>query len=145
LKGWLRGYGIGSATVEEIDAHNILRASHIAMLRAMEELKSRIPPPIGNWVTVVDGNQLPFEWRGKSECRALVKGDLKMPSIAAASILAKVARDRVLDELGARHPGYGFESHAGYPTPAHQEALVRLGVTPAHRRTFGPVRRALEH
>jgi ribonuclease HII len=92
---------------------------------------------------VVDGNQLPREWKSSPQCFTLVKGDQQMMTIAAASILAKVERDRLLAELGRRYPGYGFEQHAGYPTPLHQQALKTLGVTPEHRRSFGPVRKAL--
>ena len=122
--------GIASASVAEIDELNILRATHLAMARAIARLD---PPPD---LALVDGRPvkgLPVpHW-------AIVGGDAASRSIAAASILAKVARDRVMTELAAQYPGYGFERHKGYGTPAHLAALRRLGPCPVHRRSFAPV------
>jgi ribonuclease HII len=122
--------GIGAASAAEIGAQNILRATHLAMARALARL--RVAPDLA----LVDGNQPP-----PLPCpvRCLVGGDGLSLSIAAASILAKVVRDRAMARLDARWPGYGFARHAGYPTAAHRDALARLGPTPHHRRGFGPV------
>jgi ribonuclease HII len=124
---------LGHATVEEIDEINILRASHLAMLRAMAGLSADH--------ALIDGNQLP---RGLN-CGAtvIVKGDALCLSIAAASIVAKVTRDRIMVDLAQQHPGYGWEANVGYPTPAHLDALRNLGVTPWHRRSFKPVHNIL--
>jgi ribonuclease HII len=128
-------WSVARATVAEIDEHNILQASLLAMHRAVLAL---IPQPT---YVLVDGNRLP-RWEYASE--PVVKGDDRVPAIAAASILAKVQRDGELVALEQLYPGYGFAAHKGYPTKAHLEALKRLGVTPVHRRTFGPVRALLE-
>ena len=128
-------WSLARASVEEIDRLNILQASLLAMHRAVAELS---PQP--DYV-LVDGNRLP-RWAYASE--PVVGGDDRVPAIAAASILAKVQRDRELTELDAQYPGYGFAAHKGYPTRAHLEALQVLGVTPVHRRSFGPVRLLLE-
>ena len=128
-------WSIARASVEEIDRLNILQASLLAMKRAVEALQ---PQP---GYVLVDGNRLP-QWRYPSE--PVVKGDDRVPAIAAASILAKVQRDGELVALEAQYPGYGFAAHKGYPTSAHLNALRELGVTPAHRRSFGPVRKLLE-
>ena len=124
---------VAHASVEEIDTLNILRASHLAMERAVAAL--------GADLALIDGNLLP---RGLS-CRgvAIVKGDARCLSIAAASICAKVTRDRLMVDLAQQYPGYGWEQNAGYPTKAHLEALLNLGVTPAHRRSFKPVHNIL--
>lgn len=128
-------YGIAHASVEEIDALNILRASHLAMERAVAGLRAR--PALA----LVDGNLVP---RGLTiPARAIIKGDAACLSIAAASILAKVARDAIMVDLAQQHPGYGWEKNAGYPTKAHRLALVERGVTSAHRRSFGPVNKIL--
>ena len=122
--------GIASASVEEIDSLNILRATHLAMARALGQI---VPPPD---LALVDGlpvNGLPVPHR------AIVGGDAASLSIAAASILAKVTRDRLMVALAARHPEYGFERHKGYGTKAHLDALRRHGPCPAHRRSFAPV------
>lgn len=126
---------MASATVEEIDRLNILGATMLAMTRAVEGL-SRRPERV-----LVDGNRLP-----DLPCpgQAVVGGDARVPAISAASILAKVARDREMEHLDRRHPGYGFARHKGYPTREHLEALERLGPCPAHRCSFAPVRRWLE-
>ena len=122
--------GIGSASVEEIDALNILRATHLAMARALAQLD---PPPE---LALVDG--LPVKGLPVPH-RAIVGGDAASLSIAAASVMAKVTRDRLMVELAARYPEYGFERHKGYGTPAHLAALRRHGPCPAHRRSFAPV------
>ncbi|WP_370981535.1 ribonuclease HII [Agaribacterium sp. ZY112] len=128
-------WSVARASVEEIDAINILQASLLAMKRAVEALD---PQP--DFVQV-DGNKLP-KWDYKAE--AIVQGDGKVAAISAASILAKVVRDRELQAFDAIYPGYGFASHKGYPTKVHLEALARLGVTPIHRRSFGPVKKYLQ-
>ncbi len=125
---------VGRASPEEIDEHNILQASLIAMERAVQALG--IVPDL----TLVDGRQLPA-WRYRAE--AVVRGDARVAEIAAASIVAKVQRDREMDEAHARWPEYGFERHRGYPTAAHLDALARHGPCELHRRSFGPVRDAL--
>ena len=125
---------IAHATVEEIDALNILRASHLAMERAVAGLGA-----VDH--ALIDGNLIPAGLRGKAE--AIVKGDGKSRSIAAASIMAKVTRDRLMVDLAQQHPGYGWEGNAGYPTKAHLQALLDLGVTPWHRRSFAPVHKIL--
>ena len=128
-------WAVARATVAEIDQLNILQASLLAMNRAVQALQ---PQPA---YVLVDGNRLP-RWDYASE--PVVKGDDRVPAIAAASILAKVQRDSELVELEQLYPGYGFASHKGYPTPLHLQALKTLGVTPAHRRSFAPVRKLLE-
>ncbi len=129
------GIGLGSACVEEIDQHNILRASHIAMLRAVAALPE--PPDF----LLIDGNLLP---NGLTlPARAVVKGDSRSGSIAAASIVAKIRRDHVMRDLAQHFPGYGWETNAGYPTKTHKAALTNLGVTPHHRRSFKPVHNIL--
>lgn len=126
---------VGRATPAEIDALNILQASLLAMRRAVDALA--IKPDL----VLVDGHHLPdWDWRA---C-AVVRGDSRVPEIAAASIIAKVTRDREMDALHGRWPHYGFDRHRGYPTAAHLEALRRLGPTPEHRRSFAPVRALLE-
>ena len=127
-------WALGRATVAEIDEMNILQASLLAMHRAVAALT--IQPSL----VLVDGNRLPV-W--SYEARAIVKGDLTEPAIGAASILAKVQRDGEMLALNEHYPGYGFDRHKGYPTKAHLAALEHLGVCPAHRRSFGPVRRLL--
>jgi len=124
-------WSITRASVAEIDQLNILQASLLAMKRAVEAL-ARQPGYV-----LVDGNRLPV-WQYASE--PVVKGDDRVPAIAAASILAKVQRDNELKALEEVYPGYGFARHKGYPTAAHLAALKELGVTPVHRRSFGPVR-----
>lgn len=120
---------------EEIDALNILKATMEGMRRAVQGLS--VPP--GR--VLVDGNRVPSGIA--VACEAIIKGDAKVKAIGAASILAKVARDRWMVELDLQHPGYGFAIHKGYPTPDHLEALKRLGPCPAHRRSFAPVRAML--
>lgn len=129
-----KAWALGRSSVAEIDELNILQASLLAMRRAVEALS--ICPDL----VLVDGNRLP-KW--PYEARAIVKGDLTEPAISAASILAKVARDREMVELDGRYPGYGLAVHKGYPTKAHLAALHERGVSPIHRRSFGPVKRLL--
>ncbi len=132
------GWHIAFATVEEIDSINILHASMLAMQRAVQGLAaSGVIPDL----VQVDGNRCP---QVAFPVEAIVKGDAKVRAISAASILAKVARDRNLLELHQQYPEYGFDSHFGYPTPQHFAALERHGPTPHHRRSFAPVRVALE-
>ncbi|HET6632094.1 MAG TPA: ribonuclease HII [Rhodanobacteraceae bacterium] len=122
--------------VEEIDRHNILQASLLGMSRAVAGLGQRVDEAL------VDGNMLPRDLPCRG--RAIVGGDGLEPCISAASILAKVGRDRHMRALDALYPGYGFARHKGYATPAHFEALARLGPCPIHRRSFAPVRVAQE-
>ena len=126
---------IARASAAEIDDINILQASLLAMHRAVAGLS--VQPEY----VLVDGNKVP-KWPYKAE--AVVKGDNRVPAIAAASILAKVTRDREMVALDREYPGYGIAGHKGYPTKVHMEALQRLGVTPIHRRSYAPVRAALE-
>ncbi|MCI6252987.1 MAG: ribonuclease HII [Bacteroidales bacterium] len=121
-------WAVGTATAAEIDEINILRASILAMHRALDGLNMR-PDFI-----IVDGNR--FTPYGQTPHATIVKGDARYLSIAAASILAKTYRDDEMHRLAALYPGYGWERNAGYPTAAHREAIARLGVTPFHRRTF---------
>jgi ribonuclease HII len=123
--------GFGWASVAEIDTINILQASLLAMRRALEAL------PIAPQMGLVDGNRLPRDL--PCEGRAVVDGDALCLSIAAASIVAKVLRDREMARLAGLHPGYGWERNAGYSTPEHFAALDRLGLTDHHRRSFAPV------
>lgn len=124
-------WALGRAEVEEIDHLNILQASLLAMRRAVLAL------PIAPELALIDGNRCP-----KLPClaEAVIKGDSRVAAISAASILAKVARDREMVALDAQYPGYGLAQHKGYPSPAHLAALASLGVSAIHRRTFGPVR-----
>jgi ribonuclease HII len=123
--------GIGIATVEEIDRINIYWARMLAMTRAVDSLG--FDPAM----VLVDGNRTP-KWDRPSV--AIVAGDAKCRSIAAASIVAKVTRDRMMADYARSHPGYGWETNQGYPTPEHKRALEALGPTPLHRRSFAPVR-----
>jgi ribonuclease HII len=127
--------GIGWATVEEIDRLNIRQASFLAMRRALAALSR--PPEMA----LVDGNAVPDDLGCPGV--ALIGGDALCLSIAAASIVAKVARDREMARLHAFHPAYGWEGNAGYGTPTHRAVLRRLGATPHHRRSFAPVRETL--
>ncbi|KGJ06636.1 RNase HII [Paracoccus halophilus] len=128
-------WAVGLASVAEIDEMNILRASHLAMRRAIGGLRQR------PCLALIDGNMLPdgLEVPGQ----AVVGGDARALSIAAASVVAKLWRDRIMVDLAQQHPGYGWERNAGYPTPAHRRALLDLGVTPHHRRSFAPVHKIL--
>ena len=123
--------GVGIASVEEIDRLNIFWARMLAMQRAVDALG--VDPAM----VLVDGNRCP-KWERPSI--AIVEGDAKCRSIAAASIVAKVTRDRIMFDYSREHPGYGWETNKGYGTPEHQRALEALGPTPLHRRSFAPVR-----
>lgn len=127
-------FALGRAEVEEIDEINILQASLLAMQRAV--LGLAIAPTLA----LIDGNRCPIL---PCAAQAIIKGDLTEPAISAASIIAKVARDREMIELDQRFPGYGLAGHAGYPTAAHLKALNELGPSLIHRRSFGPVKRLL--
>ena len=127
--------GIGRANVAEIDQLNILWASMLAMHRAVDALV--IAPEF----VVVDGNRLP-KW--DYSCQAVVKGDQRMNCISAASIIAKVTRDRDMSILDSVYPDYGFNRHKGYPTALHKAALARYGATDQHRKTFAPVKAVLD-
>ncbi|CAM3800007.1 ribonuclease HII [Rouxiella silvae] len=128
-------WSLGRAEPEEIDQLNILHATMLAMQRAVAGL-ARVPDFV-----LIDGNRCPTL---PMASLAVVKGDSRVAEISAASILAKVTRDREMVELDAAFPEYGFAKHKGYPTAAHLEQLARLGATAHHRRSFAPVRRALE-
>jgi len=128
-------YGVGIASVEEIDGLNILGATKLAMRRAVEGLKTT--PAIA----LVDGNSSPGL---ACKTKLVIGGDAKSLSIAAASIIAKVTRDRIMCELACEHPYYGWESNAGYGTKKHQDGLAKFGVTPHHRKSFRPIRELIE-
>jgi len=129
-------FAIGRASVEEIDTLNILQASLLAMTRAVAQLG--VAPEL----IYVDGNKCPpFNCQAK----ALVKGDSRIASIAAASVLAKVTRDREMEQLDQEFPGYGLAQHKGYPTQDHMAALRELGPSRLHRKSFGPVAELLKY
>jgi ribonuclease HII len=127
-------YGVGRASVEEIDQLNILNASMLAMKRAIETLN--VTPGI----VLVDGNRCPDI---SYPCEAIIKGDAKVAAISAASIVAKVTRDKEMYMLHQKHPEYGFDRHKGYPTKEHFAALIQFGILPEHRKSFKPVKALL--
>ena len=127
--------GIGQASVDEIDQRNILNATYLAMTRAVAALPT-LPDHL-----LIDGNQLPNDLPCPAE--AVIKGDGKSLSIAAASIIAKVTRDRIMANLARSFPAYGWERNAGYGTAQHREALNLVGVSPHHRRSFAPIHRLM--
>ena len=127
--------GVVHVSVEEIDRINILQASLLAMGQAIAQLD---PSPS---FVLIDGNRIPAGLSVPTE--AIVKGDAKSVSIAAASIVAKITRDRLMSDLAKQNPGYGWDKNAGYPTKEHQLALQHLGVSPHHRRSFKPVHNIL--
>ena len=130
------GWALGQAAPSEIDRLNILEATLLAMRRALAGLAAaRIVPELA----LVDGNRCPTGLPFPS--RPVIRGDASVAAISAASILAKVWRDREMERLGRRWPQYGFAEHKGYPTPVHLERVRRFGPSPVHRLTFGPVRR----
>jgi len=128
-------WSVGRAEIEEIDSINILQASLLAMRRAVVALR---PQPE---FALIDGNRCPSL---PCPSEAIIKGDASVAAISAASILAKVSRDREMVELDQQYPGYGFARHKGYPTKAHLTALASLGITPIHRRSFGPVKKYIQ-
>ncbi|HOY22610.1 MAG TPA: ribonuclease HII [Cellvibrio sp.] len=130
-----KSWCVAHASVAEIDSINILQASLLAMHRAVQGL--HIQPEY----VLVDGNKLP-KWNYAAE--AVVKGDSRVAAISAASILAKVVRDREMIEMDKQYPGYGLADHKGYPTKVHMDALDKLGVTPIHRTSYAPVRAKIE-
>ncbi|MGQ0565392.1 MAG: ribonuclease HII [Gemmobacter sp.] len=125
---------VGLATVAEIDAMNILRASHLAMARAVANLRTP-------GLVLVDGNLIPPGLPCRAE--AVIGGDARVVTIAAASIIAKVTRDRIMVDLAQQFPVYGWDRNMGYPTATHRKALLDFGVTPHHRRSYAPVHKAL--
>ena len=134
-----KAWCIAEASATEIDAINILQATMLAMKRAIEGLEKtlgRLPDK-----ALIDGNRCP---KVNIEMEAIVKGDSKVQAISAASILAKVTRDRDMQVLHEAYPMYGFNQHMGYPTPMHFDALKEFGPCPAHRKTFAPVREVME-
>jgi len=134
-----KAWGVGEASPAEIDQINILQATMLAMRRAIEDLTTRL----GAWPdkALIDGNRCP---ELPIAAEAIIKGDAKEPAISAASIVAKVIRDRQMMSLHHLHPEYGFAQHMGYPTEAHFAALKQYGACDQHRRSFSPVRKVLE-
>jgi len=128
-------WAVASADVGEIDRINILQATMLAMQRAVEALQPTAQHAL------IDGNRCPLL---ACPAQAIVKGDSRVAAISAASIMAKVTRDREMLSLDLQYPGYGLAQHKGYPSKAHIEALENLGVTPIHRRSYAPVRRVME-
>jgi ribonuclease HII len=137
IRAEAREWAIGEASREEIDDLNILQATLLAMQRAFAGLAVR-PGRVE-----VDGNRAPCLAGYPGLIETVVEGDRLRQAIGAASILAKVHRDQLMNQLHASYPGYGFEQHKGYPTPAHRAALAALGPCPEHRRSFAPVRAAI--
>ncbi|MEP6881573.1 MAG: ribonuclease HII [Dokdonella sp.] len=136
IRGRVLAFAICVVEAEEIDRLNILGATMAGMSRAVASLAIR---PV---LALIDGNRIPKDLSCRG--RAIVRGDATEAAISAASILAKTERDRIMCALDAIHPGYGFVKHKGYPTAAHFESLQRLGPCPQHRRSFAPVRLALQ-
>jgi ribonuclease HII len=134
-----KAWGVGEASPAEIDKINILQATMLAMRRAIEDLATRL----GAWPdkALIDGNRCP---ELPIAAEAIIKGDSKEPAISAASIVAKVIRDRQMVSLHERYPEYGFAQHMGYPTEAHFAALKQYGACDQHRKSFSPVRKVLE-
>lgn len=138
LAEWIMAHcdwSVAHVGVADIDRLNIYHAAHLAMCRAVRGLRER---PCH---ALIDGNRIPRDLDVPAE--AIVKGDGRSLTIAAASVVAKVLRDRIMSDLARQYPGYGWQENAGYPTPAHKKALLELGVTPVHRRSFKPVHNIL--
>lgn len=131
--------GVGQASAEEIDDVNILRASFLAMERALNQLEEKYQPVS---FVLIDGNRLPaWHW----PCEAIIKGDSLSFSIAAASIIAKVTRDRIMTELAKEYPAYAWDKNAGYGTAAHIEALQKYGPCPYHRKSYAPIKNCIKN
>lgn len=128
--------GIGEASAKEIDEINILNASFLAMKRAID--KANVKPNM----VLIDGNREPKDFDYKT--KAVIKGDAKSYSISGASILAKVYRDRLMEDMAKKYPYYGFEKNAGYGTKAHIEGLEKYGITPEHRKSYAPIKAFLK-
>ncbi len=135
IKARAIAWGVGFASVEEIAELNILHATGLAMCRAIEAMSGQPA------AALVDGN---YRFKLPCDVQTVIKGDSLSLSIAAASILAKTARDRLMIDMDAQYPGYGFAGHKGYNAPIHSEALKTLGPCPAHRRSWAPIRALLE-
>lgn len=131
-------YGIGQASAQEIDQINILQASFLAMHRAYDDMIQKGFQPS---YALIDGNRLPENWPIPTQ--AIIGGDGKSLTIAAASILAKVTRDRIMTELAKEYPAYGWDKNAGYGTKTHQNALMQFGVTPHHRLSYKPIQKII--
>lgn len=142
IKQHALAWAIASSSVVEIDEINILQASLLAMRRAVESMQRQFSAALAAQTILVqvDGNKCP---ELNLPCEAIVKGDSKVEAISAASILAKTARDAELYVLDQQYPMYGFAQHKGYPTKAHMALLKQHGVSPVHRRSYGPVKRLL--
>ncbi len=142
IKQHALAWAIASSSVDEIDEINILQASLLAMQRAIEAMHEEFGHALDSKVIMVqvDGNKCP---KTSLPCEAIIKGDSKVEAISAASILAKTARDAELYELDKQYPMYGFAQHKGYPTKVHMALLQEHGVSPVHRRSYGPVRALL--
>jgi len=138
IKAHALAWGIASVSAQEIDDINILQASMLAMQRAYQAMVAQFG--IHATLIQVDGNRTP---KFELPCEAIVKGDSKVAEISAASILAKTARDASLLVLDAQYPQYGFAQHKGYPTALHLERLIQHGITPEHRRSYGPVKKLI--
>lgn len=138
IKAHALAWGIASVSAQEIDEMNILQASLLAMQRAYQAMVAQFG--VHATLIQVDGNRTP---KFELPCEAIVKGDSKVAEISAASILAKTARDASLLLLDTQYPQYGFAQHKGYPTALHLERLVQHGITPEHRRSYGPVKKLI--
>lgn len=138
IKAHALAWGIASVSAQEIDEMNILQASLLAMQRAYQAMVAQFG--VHATLIQVDGNRTP---KFELPCEAIVKGDSKVAEISAASILAKTARDASLLLLDTQYPQYGFAQHKGYPTALHLERLLQYGITPEHRRSYGPVKKLI--
>ena len=141
LEAWSPHWAVGEASVEEIDRFNILNAVELAMKRAVDQVLTKLDSISPSPHILVDGNRIPKPFVGKAT--AIIKGDQQSLSIACASIIAKVRRDHVMEELDRLHPGYGLAVHKGYGTAVHLKALKELSAASVHRRSFGPVKSCL--